>query len=53
MDGGKPLMISNSFLGCECSFWFSLSNISETLDAFITLVEEKEGMKRKSTVGRL
>lgn len=45
-------MISNNFLVCECSFRFPLSNISETLDAFITTVEEKEGMKRKSTVGR-
>lgn len=45
-------MISNSFLGCECSFRFPLSNISEILDAFITAVEEKEGMKSESTVGR-
>jgi len=50
-DGGKPLMISNSFPAVNTAFDF-LYPILQTLDAFIAWLEEKEEMKCKSTMSR-
>lgn len=46
-DGGKPLMISNSFPAVNTVFDF-LYPILHTLDAFITWLEGKEEMKCKA-----